>query len=72
MVVIHSVAGLAMPILIGRAIDDGIRPALRQGGDLKTLYVIVAIFAVVQVIEALTLRGFLAYIGLVGERVLST
>ncbi|MEX2539932.1 MAG: ABC transporter ATP-binding protein [Actinomycetota bacterium] len=70
LVVIHSLAGLAMPIIIGRAIDDGIRPALRQGGDLTTLYVIVAIFAVVQVTEALTLRGFLAYIGLVGERVL--
>ncbi len=70
LVVIHSLAGLAMPIIIGRAIDDGIRPSLRGDADLKTLYVIVAIFAVVQVVEALTLRGFLAYIGLVGERVL--
>jgi len=70
LVVIHSLAGLAMPIIIGTAIDDGLRPAMRGDADLKTLYVIVAIFAVVQVVEALTLRGFLAYIGLVGERVL--
>jgi ATP-binding cassette, subfamily B, bacterial len=70
LVVIHSLAGLAMPIIIGIAIDDGIRPALRGDAGLTTLYVIVAIFAVVQVIEAITLRGFLAYIGLVGERVL--
>ena len=70
LVVLHSVAGLATPYIVGRAIDDGIRPALRPGGSLRVLYVIVAVFLVVQVIEAITLRGFLKYIGIVGERVL--
>lgn len=70
LVVVHSLAGLATPYLVGRAIDDGIRPALRQGGSLRTLYSIVAVFLVLQVIEAASLRGFLVYIGLVGERVL--
>jgi ABC-type multidrug transport system fused ATPase/permease subunit len=70
LIVLHSIAGLAIPVLIGRAIDDGIRPALAHHASLRTLYVIVAIFVVVQVIEATTLGGCLAYIGLAGERVL--
>lgn len=70
LVVAHSLAGLATPYLVGRAIDDGIRPALRPGGSLGGLYSIIAVFLVLAVIEAATLRGFLVYIGLVGERVL--
>ncbi len=70
LVVFHSLAGLATPYIVGRAIDDGIRPALRPGGSLRFLYEIVVVFFVIQVIEAGTLRGFLKYIGLVGERVL--
>jgi len=70
LVVVHSLAGLVMPLLIGRAIDHGIRPALEHHASLRTLYEIVAVFVVVQVIEAVTLRGFLSYIGVVGERVL--
>ncbi len=70
LVILHSLAGLATPYVVGRAIDDGITPALQPGGTLTNLYVIIALFFVVQVIEAVTLRGFLAYIGLVGERVL--
>jgi ABC-type multidrug transport system fused ATPase/permease subunit len=68
--ILHSLAGLAIPLLVGLGIDKGITPALRPGGSLRGLYPIVAVFLVVQVIEAATLRGFLVYIGLVGERVL--
>jgi ABC-type multidrug transport system fused ATPase/permease subunit len=70
LVVLHSLAGLVWPWIVGKAIDDGIRPALRSGGSLRTLYVLTAAFFVVQVIEAWTLRGFLKVIGMVGERVL--
>src|SRR5205823_10596015 len=28
LVVLHSLAGLAIPVIVGRAIDDGIRPPL--------------------------------------------
>jgi ABC-type multidrug transport system fused ATPase/permease subunit len=55
---------------VGRAIDDGILPAIKDGSSLRTLYTIIAIFVVIQVIEAVTLRYFLSNIGLVGERVL--
>jgi ATP-binding cassette, subfamily B, bacterial len=70
LVIVHSLAGLAMPLIIGRAIDDGIRPVIERNASLSTLYTIVAVFVVVQVVEAWTLRGFLSYIGLMGERVL--
>lgn len=70
LVVVHSIAGLATPLVVGKAIDEGIRPALAGEAGLGRLYVLVAVFCVVQVIEAWTLRGFLKYIGLVGERVL--
>jgi ABC-type multidrug transport system fused ATPase/permease subunit len=70
LVVLHSVAGLATPLVIGKAIDDGIRPALEKGEPLTGLYELIAVFLVVAVIEAWTLRGFLKVIGLVGERVL--
>ena len=70
LVIVHSLAGLAMPLIIGRAIDDGIRPVIEHNASLRTLYTIVAVFVVVQVVEAWTLRGFLSYIGLMGERVL--
>lgn len=70
LVIFHSAAGLAGPYIVGAAINHGIKPIMRQGGSLSTLYWFVAAFVVVQVIEAWTLRGFLAYIGLVGERVL--
>jgi ATP-binding cassette, subfamily B, bacterial len=69
LVVLHSLAGLATPLIIGRAIDDGIRPAL-EGGSFRTLYELIGAFLVFAVIEAWTLRGFLKVIGLVGERVL--
>ncbi len=68
--VIHSLAGLSIPLIVGLAIDKGITPALEPGGTLRGLYPIIVVFLVVQVIEAATLRGFLVYIGLVGERVL--
>jgi ABC-type multidrug transport system fused ATPase/permease subunit len=68
--ILHSLAGLAIPLLVGLGIDKGITPALRPGGSLRALYPIIVVFLVVQVIEAATLRGFLAYIGLVGENVL--
>lgn len=70
LVILHALAGLAIPLLIGLGIDRGIKPALEPGGTLNALYPIIAAFLVVQVVEAATLRGFLAYIGLVGERVL--
>ena len=70
LVIIHSLAGLAMPVIIGVAIDHGIRPVIERNASLSTLYTIVAAFVVVQVVEAWTLRGFLSYIGIVGERVL--
>lgn len=70
LVVVHSVAGLASPLIVGRAIDDGIRPALAGEAGLGTLYGLVAFFFVVVVIEAWTLRIFLKVIGMVGERVL--
>ena len=70
LVIIHSLAGLAMPVIIGKAIDDGIRPVLAGHATLRTLYLIAAVFVVVQVVEAWTLRGFLSYIGIVGEQVL--
>jgi len=68
--VLHSLAGLSIPLLVGLGIDKGITPALQPGGSLRALYPIIGVFLVVQVIEAATLRGFLSYIGLVGERVL--
>lgn len=68
--VLHSLAGLAIPLLVGLGIDKGITPALERGGSLRSLYPIIGVFLVVQVVEAATLRGFLAYIGLVGENVL--
>ncbi len=70
LVIVHSLAGLAMPVIIGFAIDHGIRPVIERDASLNTLYAIVAAFVVVQVVEAWTLRGFLSYIGIVGERVL--
>ena len=70
LVVVHSLAGLAIPLIVGKAIDDGIGPALEHHASLHKLYVIVAIFVVVEIIEATTLGGFLASIGLVGENVL--
>jgi ATP-binding cassette, subfamily B, bacterial len=70
LVIVHSLAGLAMPLIIGRAIDDGIRPVIEENASLQTLYLIVAVFVVVQVVEAWTLRGFLSYIGVMGERIL--
>jgi ATP-binding cassette, subfamily B, bacterial len=70
LVVVHSLAGLAMPVIIGTAIDHGIRPVIERNASLSTLYAIVAAFVVVQVVEAWTLRGFLSFIGIVGERVL--
>jgi ABC-type multidrug transport system fused ATPase/permease subunit len=70
LVVVHSLAGLVWPWIVGKAIDDGIRPALKAGGSLRTLYTLTIAFFFVQVIEAWTLRGFLKVIGLVGERVL--
>jgi ABC-type multidrug transport system fused ATPase/permease subunit len=68
--ILHSLAGLAIPLIVGLGIDKGITPALKRGGSLRGLYPIIAVFFVVQFIEAATLRGFLAQIGLVGERVL--
>ncbi|HYZ92883.1 MAG TPA: ABC transporter ATP-binding protein [Actinomycetota bacterium] len=68
--ILHSLAGLAIPLIVGLGIDKGITPALRRGGSLRGLYPIIGVFLVVQIIEAATLRGFLAQIGLVGERVL--
>ncbi len=68
--ILHSLAGLAIPLLVGLGIDKGITPALRPGGSLRALYPIIGVFLVVQVIEAATLRGFLATIGLAGERIL--
>ena len=68
--VLHSLAGLSIPLLVGLGIDKGITPALRPGGSLRALYPIIGVFLVVQVIEAATLRGFLAYIGIAGERIL--
>ncbi len=70
LVVLHSLAGLAIPVIIGKAIDDGIRPALLHHKSLRTLFVIVGIFVVVEIVESTTLGGFLAYIGKVGEKVL--
>lgn len=70
LVVVHSLADLSIPLIVGKAIDDGIRPALVHHASLHRLYVIVAIFVVVQVIVSTTLGGFLASIGLVGENVL--
>ena len=70
LVVLHSLAGLAIPVIVGKAIDDGIRPALAHHASLHKLYVIVGIFVVVELIESTTLGGFLNYIGTVGERVL--
>ena len=69
LVVLHSLAGLASPLIVGRAIDDGIRPAL-EGGSFRTLYTLIGVFLGIAVVEAWTLRGFLKVIGLVGERVL--
>jgi len=68
--ILHSLAGLSIPLLVGLGIDKGITPALRPGGSLRALYPIIGVFLVVQVIEAATLRGFLAYIGIAGERIL--
>jgi ABC-type multidrug transport system fused ATPase/permease subunit len=70
LVVVHSLAGLAIPLIVGKAIDLGIRPALAHHASLHTLYVIVAIFVVVEVVESTTLGGFLATLGLVSENVL--
>lgn len=68
--IIHSLAGLAIPLIVGLGIDKGITPALEGDGSLRALYPVIGVFLVVQVIEAATLRGFLANIGLLGERVL--
>src|SRR5260370_23655938 len=70
LVVLHSLAGLAIPVIVERAIDDGIRPALAHHASLHKLYVIVAIFVVVEIVESTTLGGFVASIGLVAENVL--
>ena len=69
-VVLHSLAGLAIPLVVGLAIDRGITPALEPGGSLRGLFPVIGVFLVIQLVEATTHRGFLAYIGLVGERVL--
>src|SRR5437764_12236314 len=42
LVVLHSLAGLAIPVIVGRAIDDGIHPALAHHASLHKLYVIIA------------------------------
>ncbi len=70
LVILHSLAGLAIPVIVGRAIDDGIRPVLEHHATMHTLYVICAIFVVVELVESLTLGGFLDAIGRVGENVL--
>jgi ABC-type multidrug transport system fused ATPase/permease subunit len=70
LVVVHSLAGLASPIIVGKAIDDGIRPVISDGASMATLYKLVVIFGVITILEAWTLRGFLKVIGMVGERVL--
>src|SRR5919205_1728730 len=48
LVIVHSLAGLAMPVIIGKAIDDGIRPVLAGEGTIRTLYLIAAVFVVLQ------------------------
>jgi ATP-binding cassette subfamily B protein len=70
LVVVHSVAGLASPIIVGKAIDDGIRPVLAGEASMAALYKLVIAFFAIVVIEAWTLRVFLKVIGMVGERVL--
>ena len=74
LVITNSLAILAGPLLIKFAIDSGLTPVLpggeREGGSLRTLYIVVAVYAVVQVIEALTLRAYLSVTGRAGERIL--
>jgi ATP-binding cassette subfamily B protein len=69
LVVFHSLAGLAIPVIVGRAIT-AIQAVLAHHGSIHKLYAIVAIFVVVELVESLTLGGFLASIGRVGENVL--
>ncbi len=70
LVVLNAAAMMTTPYLVGVAIDAGIEPALRGEGTLGTLYLIAAIFGLIQLVDAASLRAYLRITGLVGERVL--
>jgi ABC-type multidrug transport system fused ATPase/permease subunit len=74
LVVLSAMAGLAGPLLVKFGIDEGIAPLLpggdRPGGSFAVLATIVAVYALVEVVDALALRGYLRTTGLVGERIL--
>lgn len=73
-VVVNALAGMAGPYLIGIGIDDGIQPLLpggaREGGSLAVLWVVVAVYLGVKVVDAGTLRAYLRVTGTVGEGIL--
>jgi ATP-binding cassette, subfamily B, bacterial len=74
LVILHALATLAPPYIIGIAIDRGIKPlmdgGLAAGRTFTTFYWIAGVYLGVRAVEAATLRGFLRVTGLVGERIL--
>ncbi|HVE91292.1 MAG TPA: ABC transporter ATP-binding protein [Actinomycetota bacterium] len=74
LVTLNAAAILAGPLLVKLGIDSGIEPfvagAPRRGQPLTILFLVVAAYAVMQILDAVTLRGFQRVTGRTGENVL--
>ena len=71
LITINTAAQLAGPWLVQQGIDHGIPPLLDGGsGSVRPLATVVIAFAVVTVIGAASLNGFLVLIGRIGQDVL--
>ncbi|MCV7280678.1 ABC transporter ATP-binding protein [Mycolicibacterium flavescens] len=68
-VVVENAARLSVPILVQRGIDHGIPPIV-EGGSARTLMTIVAVLAVVVVVQATSRMFFLRRSGRIGQKVL--
>ena len=68
LILVRSAAYLALPYLVGLGIDNGIRPG--QGGNLKTLEVIVFVLLLALAVNAVANYAFLRLSGRIGADVL--
>jgi len=66
LIVLQNLAALAGPYLIGLGIDRGIPPILHGEGP-RTLWLVVAAFAVATVVQTLAMRAFLILTGRIGQ-----
>lgn len=70
LIVLSTLADLAVPFLIGRAIDDGIRPHIGEPGFPSQLGAILSALFVAMATEAMTLRSFVTIVGRLTQDVL--